>query len=60
MSELFQFLEAERTSFIERRAISPKTAEAPYCGSPGVVTIEIALEEIALDEIILNSILMPP
>lgn len=45
--------------------MSPATAEAPYWGSPGVVTMEIALEaialeEIALDEIMLNSIIIPP
>ncbi|WP_410508137.1 hypothetical protein RSJ42_15325 [Methanosarcina hadiensis] len=63
--DLFQCSDAERTSFKERRAISPTTTAAPYWGSPGLVTIEIALEEIALDEIaldeiMLNSINIPP
>lgn len=45
--------------------MSPTTTAAPYWGSPGLVTIEIALEEIALeeialDEIMLNSISIPP
>ncbi len=59
--DLFQCSDAERTSFKERRAISPTTTAAPYWGgSPGLVTIEIALEEIALDEIMLSSIKIPP
>jgi hypothetical protein len=67
---LFQCSDAERTSFKERRAISPTTTAAPYWGSPGLVTMEIALEEIALeeialdeialDEIMLNRIQIPP
>jgi len=55
LRELLHILDADRTSFIERRAISPKITKAPYCGSPGDVLIETALEEITL-----NNILMPP
>jgi len=51
----FQYLDAERTSLKERRAISPTTTEDPYRGSPGDVTMEMTVEEIALDEIILRS-----
>ena len=57
--DLFQCLDAERTSFKERRAINPTTTAAPYWGSPGLVIMEIALEEIALDEIMLSNILTP-
>lgn len=60
LSDLFHFSDAERTSFKERRTISPTTTAAPYWGRPGLVIIEIALAEIALDDIILNSITMPP
>jgi hypothetical protein len=59
LRELFHFFDAERISFKERRAISPTTTAAPYCGRPGLVIIEIALEDIALDEIILNNIVCP-
>ncbi len=55
---LLHFSDAERTSFKERRAISPTTTAAPYCGSPGLVTMEIALEEIALEEIALDEIML--
>jgi hypothetical protein len=55
---LFQCLDAERTSFRERRAINPTTTAAPYCGSPGLVIMEIALEEIALEEIALDEIML--
>jgi hypothetical protein len=58
--DLFQCSDAERTSFKDRRAISPTTTAAPYWGSPGLVTMEMALEEMALDEIMLNSIKIPP
>ncbi|HII80334.1 MAG TPA: hypothetical protein HA261_08070 [Methanosarcina sp.] len=58
--DLFQCSDAERISFKERRAISPTTTAAPSGGSPGLVTIEIALAEIALDEIMLNSTDIPP
>jgi hypothetical protein len=65
LRELFHFSDVERTSFRERREISPITTEAPYWGSPGVVIMEIALaeialEEIALDEIRLKSMIIPP
>lgn len=53
LSRLFQYLDAERTSFKERREISPTTTADPYWGRPGVVTMEITLEEIALEEIAL-------
>ncbi|WP_255334660.1 hypothetical protein [Methanosarcina sp. KYL-1] len=55
--DLFHFSDADRTSFKERRAMSPTTTAAPYWGRPGLVTIEMALEEIALDEIALEIIL---
>jgi len=51
-------LEAERTSLKESNRISPTTTIAPYAGSPGVVSIEIALDEIALDEIALDEIML--
>ncbi|HII00196.1 TPA: hypothetical protein HA351_00610 [Methanosarcinaceae archaeon] len=58
--DLFHLSDAERTSFKERNAMSPTVTAAPYWGSPGLVTIEMALEEIALeeiaDEMMLNSI----
>jgi hypothetical protein len=60
LKDLFQCSDAERTSFKERRAISPTTTATPYSGSPGLVIIDIALEEIALEEIMLKSILIPP
>ena len=65
LRDLFHLSDAERTSFKERNAMSPTVTAAPYWGSPGLVTIEIALEEIALDEIaldemILNSMIIPP
>jgi hypothetical protein len=53
--DLFQFSDAERTSFKERRTISPTTAATPYSWSPGLVIIDIALEETML-----KSILIPP
>jgi len=55
--ELFHLSDAERTSFKERNAMSPTVTAAPYWGSPGLVTIEMALEEIALDEIALEIML---
>ncbi|AKB76285.1 hypothetical protein MSLAZ_3024 [Methanosarcina lacustris Z-7289] len=42
---LFQYGDAEKSSFRERRTISPKTIEAPYGGSPGLIIMELALEE---------------
>ena len=65
LRDLLQCSDAERTSFKERRAMSPTTTATPYSGRPGLVIMEIALEEIALeeialDEIMLNSIIMPP
>jgi hypothetical protein len=56
---LLQYLDAERTSLKQRRAISPTTTAAPYWGSPKSVVMEIALEEIA-DVTILIRIIMPP
>ncbi|MDD4121170.1 MAG: hypothetical protein PHG90_06295 [Clostridia bacterium] len=53
LRELPHLSDAERTSFKERSIINPTTTIAPYCGSPGLVIIEIALDEIALDEITL-------
>lgn len=57
---LFHFSDAERTSFRDRRAISPTTIEAPYWGSPGTVIIEIALEAAALEEIMLDNNILTP
>ena len=51
-------LEAERTSLNDSSRMSPTTTIAPYTGSPGVVSIEIALDEIALDEIALDEIML--
>lgn len=63
LKELFRYLshfsDAEKISFRERRAISPTTIAAPYWGSPGVVTIETALEATALETILDNNILTP-
>ncbi len=53
--DLFPYSDAERTSFRERRTISPTTAATPYSGSPGLVIIDIVLEEIML-----KSVLIPP
>jgi hypothetical protein len=58
LRKLLHFSDAEKISFRERRPISPITTEIPYWGSPGVVTMEIALAEIALDDITLNNILI--
>ncbi len=38
--------------------MSPTVTAAPYWGSPGLVTIEIALEEIALEEIALDEMML--
>jgi len=57
--DLFHLSDAERTSFKERNAMSPTVIAAPYWDSPGLVTIEIALDEIAL-EIMLSSMYIPP
>ena len=59
LRDLFHFLDAERTSFKERSAINPITTAVPYCGSPGLVIIEIALEDIALEDIMLNNMVCP-
>ena len=56
---LFHFSDAERTSFRERRTISPTTIATPYRGSPGVVIIVTALEAAALETILDNNILTP-
>ncbi|AKB76286.1 hypothetical protein MSLAZ_3025 [Methanosarcina lacustris Z-7289] len=49
LRDLFQYEDAERISFRERRARSPTTIEVPYKGSPGLVIMEIALKDITLN-----------
>jgi len=51
-------VDAERTSFRERRVINPTTTVDPYGGSLGLVTMEITLEETALEKMVLDEMVL--
>ena len=55
---MFHISDEERISLREYSIKSPAITKALYCGRPGLVVMEIALEETTLGEIMLEATLL--